>query len=178
MVRREISSTVVAERRRGRVARSRLGPVSSIPAADDVLDPAEDVYDLPHVAELLGVPVTKVQQQLREGHLVGVRRKGTVVVPRAFFDDAGHVVKSLSGLLVVLHDGGYKNTEILRWLFTPDPSLTIRRDGSVGQRPTGRRATQPSGPRGGSARPGDGVLIGILVERIPRQCGAGRCQHD
>ncbi len=96
-----------------------------------MLDPGEDVYDLPDVADMLGVPVTKVQQQLREGHLVGVRRQGSVVVPKVFFDHTGHVVKSLAGLLVVLHDGGYQNTEIVRWLFTPDPSLTIRRDGSV-----------------------------------------------
>jgi hypothetical protein len=112
--------------------------VSSIPAAEDVLDPAEDVYDLPHVAQLMGVPVTKVQQQLREGHLVGVRREGAVVVPRVFFDDAGHVVKSLQGLLVVLHDGGYRDTEIVRWLFTPDPSLTIRRDGSMDRQDNAR----------------------------------------
>lgn len=105
--------------------------VSSIPAADDVLEPGEDVYDLPGVANLLGIPVTKVQQQLREGHLVGVRRGGAVVVPKVFFDDTGHVVKSLPGLLVVLHDGGYHETEIVRWLFTPDPSLTIRRDGAT-----------------------------------------------
>ena len=105
--------------------------MSSIPAAEDVLDPGEDVLDLPHVAQLLGVPVTKVQQHLRDGHLVGVRRDGAVVVPKVFFDDAGQVVKNLQGLLVVLHDGGYRNTEIVRWLFTPDPSLTIRRDGST-----------------------------------------------
>jgi len=105
--------------------------VSSIPAADDVLEPGEDVYDLPDVAKLLGIPVTKVAQQLREGHLVGVRRGGAVVVPKVFFDDTGHVVKTLPGLLVVLHDGGYHETEIVRWLFTPDPSLTIRRDGST-----------------------------------------------
>jgi Rv2175c C-terminal domain of unknown function len=109
----------------------RLGAVSSIPAAEDVLDPAEDVYDLPTVADLLGVPVTKVHQQLRENHLIGVRRGGAVVVPKVFFDDTGQVVKSLSGLLVLLHDGGYGETEIVRWLFTPDPSLTIRRDGST-----------------------------------------------
>jgi hypothetical protein len=107
--------------------------VSSIPAADDVLEPGEAVYDLPAVADLLGVPVTKVHQQLREGHLVAVRRDGAVVVPRMFFDETGHVVKSLPGLLVVLHDGGYHNTEIVRWLFTPDPSLTISRDGSTEQ---------------------------------------------
>lgn len=52
------------------------------------------------------------------------------MVPQAFFGDTGQVVKSLSGLLVVLHDGGYGETEIVRWLFTPDPSLTITRDGS------------------------------------------------
>ena len=96
-----------------------------------MLEPGEDVYDLPDVAKLLGIPVTKVAQQLREGHLVGVRRGGAVVVPKVFFDDTGHVVKTLPGLLVVLHDGGYHETEIVRWLFTPDPSLTIRRDGST-----------------------------------------------
>ena len=105
--------------------------MSSIPTADDVLDPDEAVFDLPTVAGLLGIPVTKVHQHLRERHLVAVRRAGTVVVPRAFFDDTGHVVKSLSGLLVVLHDGGYRDTEIIRWLFTPDPSLVIRRDGAT-----------------------------------------------
>ena len=40
------------------------------------------------------------------------------------------MVKSLPGLLAVLRDGGYHDTEILRWLFTADPSLTITRDGS------------------------------------------------
>lgn len=104
--------------------------MSSIPTADDVLDPDEAVYDLPTVAELLGMPVTKVHQQLRERRLVAVRRAGSLVVPEVFFDDTGHVVKSLAGLLAVLHDGGYRETEIVRWLFTPDPSLTITRDGS------------------------------------------------
>lgn len=126
-----------AFRLRRRPLRLRLDAVSSIPAADDVLDPDEAVYDLPGVADLLGVPVTKVAQQLREGHLVGVRRDGAVVVPKIFFDD-GHVVKSLPGLLVVLHDGGYRDTEIVRWLFTPDPSLTIRRDGATERQPNAR----------------------------------------
>jgi hypothetical protein len=104
--------------------------VSRIPAGDDVLDPNEPTYDLPGVAELLGVPVTKVHQQLREGHLVGIRRAGDVVVPQIFFTTTGQVVKSLPGLLMVLHDGGYHDTEIVRWLFTPDPSLTVTWDGT------------------------------------------------
>ena len=105
--------------------------MSNIPAADDVLDPDEAVYDLPAVASILGIPVTKVHQHLRQKHLIGVRRDGVLVVPKIFFDDQGHVVKSLSGLLVVLHDGGYDENEIVRWLFTPDASLTISRDGST-----------------------------------------------
>lgn len=116
----------------------RINAVSSIPAADDVLEPAEAVYDLPAVATMLGVPVTKVHQRLREGHLVAVRRNGSVVVPQIFFDDTGQVVKPLAGLLVVLHDGGFRETEIIRWLFTPDPSLTIRRDGSTERRANAR----------------------------------------
>jgi hypothetical protein len=112
--------------------------MSSIPSADDVLDPDEAVYDLPAVAQLMGIPVTRVHQQLRERHLVAVRRGGTVVVPQVFFDDTGHVAKALPGLLVVLHDGGYTDTEIMQWLFTPDPSLTIRRDGNTEAVPNAR----------------------------------------
>jgi hypothetical protein len=103
--------------------------VGSIPAGDDVLEPDEPTYELSRVAELLGVPVSKVAQQLREGHLLAVRRAGDVVVPQVFFSKSGEVVKSLPGLLTILHDGGYHETEIVRWLFTPDPSLTITRDG-------------------------------------------------
>lgn len=112
--------------------------MSSIPAADDILDADEAVYDLPAVAGLLGIPVTKVHQQLRDGHLVAVRRDGAVMVPKIFFDAGGHVVRSLPGLLMVLHDGGYGNTEIVRWLFTPDPSLILTRDGSTDRRANAR----------------------------------------
>jgi hypothetical protein len=104
--------------------------VSNIPAADDVLDADEAVYDLPAVASLLRIPVSKVIQHLKERHLLGVRRGGAVVVPKVFFED-GRVVKSLPGLLVVLHDGGFGDTEIVRWLFTPDESLTVIRDGGA-----------------------------------------------
>ena len=107
--------------------------MSSIPAADDVLDPDEPVYDLPTVSDLLGIPVTKVHQQLRDGQLIAVRRNRIMVVPQIFFDGNGHVVKHLPGLLVVLRDGGYRETEIVRWLFTPDESLTITVDGGTEQ---------------------------------------------
>ena len=73
--------------------------MSRIPAGDDVLDPDEPTYDLRNVADLLGIAVSKVQQHLKEGHLVGVRRAGDVVIPQIFFNSSGEVVKSLPGLL-------------------------------------------------------------------------------
>ena len=103
----------------------------SIPASEDILDPDEAVLELSEVSALLGVSVSKVNQHLRDGHLVGVRRNGAVVVPKVFFDCRGHVVKPLPGLLVVLRDGGFDVTESMRWLFTPDSSLTLSRDGSA-----------------------------------------------
>jgi hypothetical protein len=114
--------------------------VSSIPAGDDVLDPDEPVFDLPKVAEMLGMSVTKVHQQIRDGHLIAVRRGGAVVVPQIFFTPTGQVVKPLPGLLAVLRDGGYRDTEIVRWLFTADSSLTIRFDGSREGRANARPA--------------------------------------
>ncbi len=103
--------------------------MSTIPTGEDVLDPDEAVYDLPTVAELLRIPVTKVHQRLRDGQLVAVRRNGIPVVPQLFFTQGGEVTKSLPGLLAVLRDGGFADTEIMRWLFTADPSLTVTRDG-------------------------------------------------
>jgi hypothetical protein len=102
--------------------------MSSVPAGEDVLNPDEPVYELPRVAELLGIPVTRVHQHLRDGHLLAIRRDGAVAVPQAFFAETGQVVKSLPGLLAVMRDGGYRDTEILRWLFTADESLTVTKD--------------------------------------------------
>jgi hypothetical protein len=103
----------------------------SIPAANDILDPDEAVLELSEVSKLLGVSVSKVHQHLRDGTLAAVRRNGSVVVPKVFFDENGKVLKQLPGLLVVLKDGGFDATEAMRWLFTPDESLTLSRDGST-----------------------------------------------
>lgn len=121
-----------------RGGRPTLTRVSSIPAGDDVLEPDEPVFELAEVAQMLGIPVTKVIQQLRDGHLVAIRRAGAVVIPERFFTASGDIVKPLPGLLAVLHDGGYRNTEIMRWLFTADPSLTLTFDGSRETTPNAR----------------------------------------
>ncbi|MGW0044452.1 Rv2175c family DNA-binding protein [Rhodococcus sp. NPDC003348] len=96
--------------------------MSAIPYTDDVLDPSVSLLQLPDVAKVLGLVVTKVHQMLRDGELIAVRRNGIISVPEAFFagDD---VVRLLPGLLMVLRDGGYTDAEILRWLFTEDETL-------------------------------------------------------
>lgn len=77
---------------------------------------------VPDVAERLGLPVTRVHQLLREGGLAGQRSGGVLRVPAAFIrGDA--VVKGLSGVLTLLHDGGYDDEAAIRWLHTPDETL-------------------------------------------------------
>lgn len=91
---------------------------------NDVTVLSEDVATLPvaDVAQLLSVPVSRVHQLVRDGHLLSYRRDGGVVVPADFLDGSA-IVKGLSGTITVLRDGGYPDTEILRWLFAEDDSL-------------------------------------------------------
>ena len=97
--------------------------MSAIPTAEDVLDPAVEVLTLREVADRFSRPVSRVQQALRDGQLIAVRRKGELLVPAIFLNDDNEVVKGLSGTITVLIDSGYSPSEILRWLFTPDESL-------------------------------------------------------
>jgi hypothetical protein len=96
--------------------------VSTIPVADDVLDAQVEVLSVPDVADRLGLPVTRIHQMLRDHHLLAVRRNGVIAVPAEFIED-NTPVKGLSGTITVLRDGGYPDSEILRWLFTTDDSL-------------------------------------------------------
>lgn len=86
---------------------------------------ADDVALLPvaEVAQLLSVPVSRVHQMVRDGHLLSLRRDGAVWVPADFLDDDAVPIKGLSGTIVLLRDGGYSDPDILRWIFGDDPSL-------------------------------------------------------
>jgi hypothetical protein len=99
-----------------------VSSVSSIPTADDVLDPQVDVLPVEEVATALGVPVSRVYQSVRDGHLIAMRRAGQLCMP-AVLIDGSEPVKGLSGTLTLLRDAGYTPTEMLRWLFAADESL-------------------------------------------------------
>lgn len=92
------------------------------------LDPLVDSWlTLPDLAERLGVPVTRVRQMLRDGHLLAVRHAegGPLQVPAAFVGPDGPV-KGLPGTVTLLRDAGFSDLEAVRWLFTPDDSLPGR----------------------------------------------------
>lgn len=97
---------------------SELPGAGTAPAAADALS----ALSIPEVAQRLKVPVSRVHQYVRDGHLLAVRRDGALVIPEdLLLDDAA--VKGLAGTITVLRDGGYADEEILRWLFADDPSL-------------------------------------------------------
>lgn len=81
------------------------------------------VVQLVDVAKSLGVATSRVHQMVRDRQLLAFKRDRVPVLPEAFLDEEGNVVKGLPGLIAVLHDGGYEDDEILRWLFAEDDSL-------------------------------------------------------
>ncbi|MFD8995570.1 Rv2175c family DNA-binding protein [Streptomyces sp. L500] len=88
----------------------------------DALVPAW--LNLPDIAEMMGVEVTRVRQLVKEGQLIAVRRgeNRVLMVPAAFISE-GKVVKGLAGTLTLLRDDGFSDEEMLEWLFTADPTL-------------------------------------------------------
>jgi hypothetical protein len=82
-----------------------------------------ELLPLPAVAEALGVPVNRVHQYVRDGHLIAVRDgTGAQCVPADFVQD-GAVVKSLPAVITQLRDARFEDHEIVDWLFREDDSL-------------------------------------------------------
>jgi hypothetical protein len=100
------------------------------------VEPAEWLT-LPDIAERLDLPITRVQQMVREHALLAVRQDGVLRVPVELVANR-HVLKHLSGVLTLLHDAGYSDEEALRWLYQPDETLP----GTPAQALGGDRATE------------------------------------
>jgi hypothetical protein len=77
---------------------------------------------VPVIADQLGLPVTKVHQLIRDGQLVAIRQDGVLRIPAEFVAD-GLVVKGLPATVTLLRDNGYRDDEIVAWLFEADDSL-------------------------------------------------------
>ena len=98
--------------------------MASYPPVNEVFELSEDVAMLPaaEAAELLSLPVSRINQLVRDGQLLSIRRGGEVLVPADFLDGSA-VVKGLPGTITLLRDGGYSDTDILRWLFADEDTL-------------------------------------------------------
>jgi hypothetical protein len=77
---------------------------------------------LPDIAELMDLSIVKVNQLVKDGQLLCVRRDGVKRVPAELVRN-DTVLKHLPGILTLLRDAGYNDEEALRWLYTEDDSL-------------------------------------------------------
>jgi hypothetical protein len=93
--------------------------------------------NLPDIADKLDVSISKVNQMVRDGELIAVKRDGVRVVPAELVANST-VLKHLPGILTLLRDAGYNDEEALRWLYTPDETL----DGNAARGLGGDRARE------------------------------------
>ena len=102
-------------------------PNTAQPTHDDLDELVGEWLDWSQVSDRLGVSVSKVRQLIREHQLAAVvptPGEGQKVPADLVMD--GVVVKGVPGVLTVLHDAGYEDREVLRWLFTADDTLPGR----------------------------------------------------
>ena len=85
----------------------------------------EEMLTLPDVAERLRIPVSRVHDLLAARKFLAWRRDGVRLVPAAFFNGA-NVDKHVTGAITLLLDGGFSDTAVFAYLFTPDESLPGR----------------------------------------------------
>jgi hypothetical protein len=103
--------------RRGRL----IGVNDDFVPDPDLTDP--DLIPLPDAAALLNVDVTLMHQLIREGQLVAVTdARGRRSVPRIFVE-SGAVLKGLPGVITLLRDARFSDSELIAWLFRRDESL-------------------------------------------------------
>lgn len=97
-------------------------PEAALPSVPDLPEPPSGWVSLPDLAARLEVPLTKVQQMVKDGLLIAVRHDGGLSVPAELV--AGRTaLKHLPGVLTLLRDAGYSDSEALTWLYTPDDTL-------------------------------------------------------
>ena len=104
---------------------------------DSVATAPTEWITLPDIADKLDLSISKVNQLIRDGGLLAVKRDGIRVVPAELVANST-VLKHLPGVLTLLRDAGYNDEEALRWLYQPDESL----DGNAARGLAGPRARE------------------------------------
>ena len=86
----------------------------------DLSQLVDEWLDWTQAGEILEVTPAKVRTMIRQHELAAaVPTPGEgQLVPAAFLDEDGLIVKGLGGLLVLMHDNGYEDRECIAWLFT------------------------------------------------------------
>jgi len=108
------------------------------PADDDLAERAEsdDLAELealvgewltvPDIAERLGLRLSEVRQLITDRQILSLRigPRHVISIPVKFLNEDG-LLPELPGTFTVLRDSRMTDTEILRWLFTPDDTLPV-----------------------------------------------------
>lgn len=99
-------------------------PASSDPTSEPTLEELVGAWlTVPDIAERLGLALSAVRRLIDDRELLAARvgERRIISVPAQFIDEA--VMHHLPGTFTVLADGGMDDEEILRWMFTSDPTL-------------------------------------------------------
>lgn len=99
-------------------------PNDNVSLAD--LTAHDELLTLAEFAERIGIPVTRVGDLLTAHRLVAAVLDGKRRIPALLLDNDGSINKYAAGTITVLVDGGFSDEEILKFLFTEDPSLPGR----------------------------------------------------
>jgi len=114
------------------------------PADNDLADPAElaereereelaelaelvgEWLTVPDIAERLGLRLSDVRQLITDRQILSLRigPRHVISIPAKFLDEDG-LLPELPGTFTVLRDSRMSDTEIVRWLFTPDDTLPV-----------------------------------------------------
>lgn len=96
-----------------------------VPAS--ILPTDTELLTVPEYAEKLGIPVTRVFDMLGDHKLIGVVGEDKIQrIPAAFLSKKQTTNKFVPGIIALLADGGFSDTEILTYLFNEDETLPGR----------------------------------------------------
>jgi hypothetical protein len=81
---------------------------------------------VPDIAERLGLRLSDVRQLISDRQILSLRigPRHVISIPAKFLNEDG-LLPELPGTFTVLRDSRMTDTEILRWLFTPDDTLPV-----------------------------------------------------